>query len=67
MQTKKVLKEPLLPPRGITLQVMAPWGTKETAFVFDVVDIIDGPCQYAMVAKPKGNFNVRCSVFKVKK
>jgi hypothetical protein len=67
MQTVKVLKQPLDAPIGTRKMVYTPWGSYEEAHVFTVMDITDGPIQYATIYNSPNNFKVRCSSFRVRK
>jgi len=64
--TQKVLKQPLDAPLGKKMMVNTPWGTKEEANVFEVVDVLHGPFLQATIYNSPNNFKVRCSTFRVR-
>lgn len=52
-------------PLGVERDVMAPWGTMERARIISSREVDGSRSKYAFVYRPKGNYCVRASVFRL--
>ncbi len=67
MVLKKEIPPALDAPLGYVKTVITPWGTLEECRIVETIGLDGSVEYYASVNKPKTNFNVRWSVFRIER